>query len=158
MGWGRSRAVRRADQLGEGATPTLDVQYLQKLVKASSLEAAESFAADYTAFLPRFVERITRTVDVRDKDLAVDASHNLKTKSWLIGALRMNQLCSEFELALALGDWAAASAVAQDIGRHLPCLQKALHAGQRLAVLGHQVSVTRVIGVPLMAAWMRSVL
>lgn len=29
---------------------------------------------------------------------------------------------------------------------------------EALGVLGHQVSVTRVIGVPLMAAWMRSVL
>jgi len=38
----------------------------------------------------------------------------------------MNQLCNELELALALGGWAAASAVARDIAIHLPRLQNAL--------------------------------
>ncbi|APX04150.1 hypothetical protein [Arthrobacter sp. QXT-31] len=92
----------------------------------ASPEAAESFAADYMALLPRFVEPIVRAVGARDGDLALDASLNLKTKSWLAGALRMNQLCSELELALALADWAAAKAVARDIEVHVPRLQKAL--------------------------------
>lgn len=78
------------------------------------------------ALLPRFVEPIVRAVGARDGDLALDASLNLKTKSWLAGALRMNQLCSELELALALADWAAAKAVARDIEVHVPRLQKAL--------------------------------
>jgi hypothetical protein len=62
----------------------------------------------------------------RDLDLALNASLNLKTKSWLVGALRMNQLCSELELALALGGWAAASAVARDIAIHIPRPKNAL--------------------------------
>ncbi|UKA54667.1 hypothetical protein LFT45_01515 [Arthrobacter sp. FW305-BF8] len=86
------------------------------------------------ALLPGFVEQIVCTVRARDRDLALDASLNLKTKSWLVGALRMNQLCSELELALALGDWAAASAVARDIELHLPRLQKALQVGSHLAL------------------------
>ncbi|WP_395405717.1 hypothetical protein ACHMXB_22475 (plasmid) [Arthrobacter sp. UC242_113] len=114
--------------MGEGAKPTLDVKHLQRLVGQASLEAAETIAADYTALLPRFVEPIVRAVGARDGDLALDASRNLKTKSWLVGALRMNQLCSELELALALADWAAATAVARDIEVHLPRLQKALTA------------------------------
>jgi hypothetical protein len=65
-------------------------------------------------------------VGARDGDLALDASRNLKTKSWLVGAVRMNQLCTELELALALADWATATAVARDIELHLPRLQKAL--------------------------------
>ncbi|WP_087872497.1 hypothetical protein [Arthrobacter globiformis] len=92
----------------------------------ASPEAAESFAADYMALLPRFVEPIVRAVGARDGDLALDASLNLKTKSWLAGALRMNQLCSELELALALSDWTTAKAVARDIEVHVPRLQKAL--------------------------------
>ncbi|MFC9335435.1 hypothetical protein [Arthrobacter sp. NPDC057009] len=114
--------------MGEGAKPTLDLQHLQKLVSQASLEVAESFAADYMALLPRFVEPIVRAVGARDGDLALDASLNLKTKSWPVGALRMNQLCSELELALALAlaDWATAKAVARDIEVHLPRLQKAL--------------------------------
>jgi hypothetical protein len=38
----------------------------------------------------------------------------------------MNQLCSELELALALGGWAAASAVARDIAIHIPRPKNAL--------------------------------
>jgi kynureninase len=130
----RSCAVHRGNQLGEGAKPTLDAQHLQKLAEEVSREAAESFAADYTALLPRFVEQIVRTVGARDKDLALNASLNLKTKSWLVGALRMNQLCGELELALALDDWPAASAVTRDIASHLPRLQKNLQAGPHLAL------------------------
>ena len=70
-------------------------------------------SAEYVTLLPRFVERIVRTVGAQDNDLVLDASRSLKTKSWLIGALRMNQLCSELELAMALADWAAAAAVAR---------------------------------------------
>ncbi|MFE4541108.1 hypothetical protein [Arthrobacter sp. NPDC056727] len=110
------------------------MQHLQKLVEEASLEAAESLAADFMARLPRFVERIVHTVGAQDGDLALDASLNLKSKSWLVGALRMNQLCSELELALALGDWGTASAVARDIQLHLPRLQKALRAGPRPAL------------------------
>jgi HPt (histidine-containing phosphotransfer) domain-containing protein len=124
--------MRRGKQLGEEVKPTLDAQHLQKLVGQASLEAAESFTADYMALLPRFVERIVRTVGARDRDLALDASLNLKTKSWLVGALRMNQLCGELELTLALGDWAVATAVARDIELHLPRLQKALQGGPHL--------------------------
>jgi HPt (histidine-containing phosphotransfer) domain-containing protein len=129
--------------VGQGAKPTLDVQHLQKLAEEASLEGAESFAADYMAHLPRFVERIQRNVGAHDMDLALDASLTLKTKSWLVGALRMNELCSEFELALALADWDTASAVARDIARHLPRLQKALQAGPGLA-LGTRRSRTSV--------------
>ncbi|MET3932219.1 hypothetical protein [Arthrobacter sp. OAP107] len=118
--------MRRGDQLDEGVKLTLEVQHLRKLVDQASLEAAESFATDYVAGLPRFVERVVRTITVRDKDLALDASLSLKTKSWLVGALRMNELCRELELALALADWAAASTVARDIELHLPRLQRAL--------------------------------
>ncbi|MDQ0616651.1 hypothetical protein [Arthrobacter globiformis] len=118
--------MRRGNQVGEGAKPTLDVQHLQKLVGQASPEAAETIAADYTSRLPRFVEPIVRAVGARDGDLALDASRNLKTKSWLVGALRMNLLCTELELALALADWAAATAVARDIELHLPRLRKAL--------------------------------
>jgi hypothetical protein len=126
--------MRRGKQLDEVVKPTLDVQHLQKLVGQASLEAAESYTADYMALLPRFVERIVCTVGARDRDLALDASLNLKTKSWLVGALRMNQLCGELELALALGDWGAATAVARDIELHLPRLQKRLQGGPHLAL------------------------
>ena len=115
------------------AKPTLDLQHLQKLVSQASLEAAQSFAADYMAFLPRFVEPIVRAVGARDGDLALDASLHLKTKSWLVEALRMNQLCSELELALALADWATAKAVARDTEVHVPRLQKALTAAPDVA-------------------------
>jgi hypothetical protein len=126
--------MRRGKQPDEEVKPTLDVQHLQKFVGQASLEAAESFIADYMALLPRFVEQIVCTVGARDRDLALDASLNLKTKSWLVGALRMNQLCGELELALALRDWAAATAVARDIELHLPRLQKPLQAGPHLAL------------------------
>lgn len=126
--------MRRGKQLGEGVKLTLEVQHLQKLVGQASLEAAESFTADYMALLPGFVEQIVCTVGARDRDLALNASLNLKTKSWLVGALRMNQLCSELELALALDDWAAATAVARDIELHLPRLQKALQVGPHVAL------------------------
>lgn len=118
--------MHRGNQVGQGAKPTLDMHHLHKLVEEASREAAESFAAEYTALLPRLVERALGTVNARDRELALAASLTLKTKSWLVGALRMNQLCSELELALALADWDTASAVARDIRLHLPRLQKAL--------------------------------
>lgn len=117
--------MRRGKRLDERAR-TLDAEHLRKLADEASPEAAESFTADYITLLPRFVERIVRTVGARDNGLVLDASRSLKTKSWLVGALRMNQLCSELELALALADKAAATAVARDIELHLPHLQKAL--------------------------------
>ena len=107
--------MRRGKRLDERAK-TLAAQHLQKLADEASPEAAESFTTDYATLLPRFVERIVSTVGVRDNDLVLDASLGLKTKSWLVGALRMNQLCSELELALALADWAAATAVARGDG------------------------------------------
>ncbi|RAM36362.1 hypothetical protein [Arthrobacter globiformis] len=115
--------MRRGKRLGERAR-TLDAQHLRKLADEASPEAAESFSADYVTLLPRFVERIVGTVAALDRDLVLDAARSLKTKSWLVGALRMNQLCSELELALA--DWAVATDVARDIERQLPHLQKAL--------------------------------
>lgn len=126
--------MHRGKQLDAGAKPTLDAQHLQRLAEQASLEAAESFAADYMALVPRIAEQIVCTVSAREKDLALSASLVLKTKSWLIGALRMNQLCSELELSLALADWAAASDVARDISTHLPGLQKALQTGPHLAL------------------------
>ncbi|WP_395403893.1 hypothetical protein ACHMXB_06760 [Arthrobacter sp. UC242_113] len=117
--------MRRGKRLDERAR-TLDAQHLRKLADEASPETAESFSADYVTLLPRFVERIVGTVAARDRDLVLDAALSLKTKSWLVGALRMNQLCSELELALALADWAVATDVARDIERHLPHLQKAL--------------------------------
>jgi hypothetical protein len=131
---GRSYAVRRGKQRDVGVKLTLDVQHLRNLVGQASLEAAESSTADYMALLPRFVEQVRCTVAARDMGLALDASLKLKTKSWLVGALRMNQLCSELELDLALGDWAAATAVARDIELHLPRLQKALQGRPHLAL------------------------
>jgi hypothetical protein len=56
------------------------------------------------AFLPRLVERTACAVGGQDGELALEASLHVKAKSWLVGALRMNQLCTELELALALGD------------------------------------------------------
>jgi hypothetical protein len=50
--------MRRGNQPGEGAKPTLDRQHLQKPVEEASLETAESFAADYMAFFPRFTTQI----------------------------------------------------------------------------------------------------
>jgi hypothetical protein len=126
--------VRRGKQLDVGVKPTLDQRHLQKLAEDVSVEAAEAYIADYVALLPRAVERILRTVGSRDRNLALDASLNLKSKSWLVGALKMNQLCGELELALALADWAAAAAVARDIELHLPRLQKALQGGSHLAL------------------------
>lgn len=126
--------MRRGNQLVEGVKLTLDVQHLEKLVGQASLEAAESFTAAYLALLPRFVEQIVCTVGARDRDLALDASLNLKSKSWLVGALRMNQLCSRLELAMALRDWATATAVARDLELHLPRLQKALQGRPQLAL------------------------
>lgn len=110
----------------ERPTPALDAQHLEKLAEESSWEVAESFAREYTALLPRRVDRIVRTVTVRDRDIAMDASLGLKTTSWLVGALRMNQLCRELELALALADVAAVASIVQDIEQHLPRLQEAL--------------------------------
>lgn len=126
--------MRRGNQIGEGAKPTLDAQHLQKLVKDASLETAESFAAEYMAFLPRLVERIACAVGGQDGELALKASLHVKAKSWLVGALRMNQLCTELELALALGDWTTATAVVRDIQLHLPRLQKALQAAPDLGL------------------------
>jgi hypothetical protein len=57
--------MRRGKQLDEVVKPTLDVQHLQKLVGQASLEAAESFTADYMALLPRFVEQIVCTTESR---------------------------------------------------------------------------------------------
>lgn len=125
--------MRRGNQVGQGSKPTLDVQYLEKLMEEASLETAESYAAEFMALLPRFRERIVRAVVARDADPVLDASRNLKSKSWLVGALRMNQLCTELELAVALADWAAATVVARDIELHLPRLQKALTAAPELA-------------------------
>jgi hypothetical protein len=109
------------------------VQHLQKLMEEASLHAAESFAADYANLVPRFVEQIVRAIETRDRDLTLNASLNLKTKSWLVGALKMNQLCAELELALALGDWSTVAAAARDIELHLPRLQKALAEAPDLA-------------------------
>jgi HPt (histidine-containing phosphotransfer) domain-containing protein len=117
--------MRRGKRLDERAR-TLDARQLQKLADEASPEAAESFATEYAALLPRFVERIVRTVNAEDNDLVLDAARSLKTKSWLVGALRMNQLCSELELALALADRDAVTDVARDIELHFPHLQKAL--------------------------------
>lgn len=111
------------------ARPTLDIQHLQILAGQASLEAAESFTADYRSLLPRYVEQIRSAVGTRNRDLALDASLRLKTKSWLVGALHMNQLCGGLELALALDNWTTATAVARDIELHLPRLQKALQGG-----------------------------
>jgi hypothetical protein len=112
--------------VGQGSKPTLDVQHLQKLTEEASLAAAETYAAEFVALLPRIGGLIVRAVVARDGNLVLDASRNLKSKSWLVGALRLNQLCSELELAVALADWATATAVARDIELHLPRLQKAL--------------------------------
>ena len=90
--------------------PALDAQHLEKLAEESSWEVAESFVAEYTALLPRRVDRIVRTVTVRDRDIAMDASLSLKTTSWLAGALRLSQL----------------PRTGQDIEQHLPRLQEAL--------------------------------
>jgi HPt (histidine-containing phosphotransfer) domain-containing protein len=128
--------VHRGKQLDEGVKLTLDVQHLRNLVGQASLEAAESFTAEYMALLPRFVEQLRCAIGARDRGLALDVSMNLKTKSWLVGALRMNQLCRELELALALGDWAVTTAVARDIELHLPRLQKALQGRPDLALRG----------------------
>jgi HPt (histidine-containing phosphotransfer) domain-containing protein len=117
--------MRRGKRLNDRAK-TLDAQHLQKLADETCLEAAESITAEYVTLVPRFVERIVRTVGAQDPDLVLDASRSLKAKSWLVGALRMNQLCGELELALALADWDATAAVARDIELHLPHLQKAL--------------------------------
>lgn len=112
--------------LAERPKVTLDSQHLQHLAEQAALEVAESFATDFTSTLPRRVERIMHAVSVRDRDLAMSASLNLKATSWLAGALRMNQLCRELELALALANWAAATSVAHAIQLHLPRLQDAL--------------------------------
>jgi hypothetical protein len=112
--------------VGQGSKPTLDVQHLQKLTEEASLAAAESYAAEFVTLLPRIGGLIVRAVVARDGNLVLDASRNLKSKSWLVGALRLNQLCSELELAVALADWTTATAVARDIELHLPRLQKAL--------------------------------
>ena len=119
--------------MGAGAKLTLDVQHLQKLVDVASREAVESTIADYLILVPMFVEGIAGAVTARDAAQVLDASLRLKTKSWLVGALRMNQLCGELELALALTDWASATTVARDIELHLPRLQKALAGAPDLA-------------------------
>jgi HPt (histidine-containing phosphotransfer) domain-containing protein len=127
----KTTAMRpRYEIRSERRKPTLDAQHLEKLAEESSWEVAESFATEYTALLPRRVDRIVRTVTVRDRDTAMNASLSLKTTSWLAGALRMNQLCRELELALALTDVAAVASIVQDIEQHLPRLQEAL-AGRR---------------------------
>ena len=61
----------------------------------------------------------------------MDTLLSLKTTSWLAGALRMNQLCRELELALALADVAAVATIVQDIEQHLPPLQEALAGRSR---------------------------
>jgi hypothetical protein len=66
--------------------------------------------------------------------MAIDASLSLKTTSWLAGALRMNQLCRELELALALADAAAVASIVRDIEHHLPRLQDALASRPRRAL------------------------
>lgn len=124
----------RHELRSERPKPVLDAQHLEKLAEESSWEVAESFVAEYTALLPRRVDRIVRTVTVRDRDIAMDASLSLKTTSWLAGALRMNQLCRELELALALADVAAVASIVQDIEQHLPRLQEALAGRPRRAL------------------------
>lgn len=132
--------TQRHELRTEHSKPALDAQHLEKLAEESSWEVAESFAREYAALLPRRVDRIVRTVTVRDRDLAMDASMSLKTTSWLAGALRMNQLCRELELALALSDAAAVASIVQDIEKHLPRLQEALAGRQRFAADGPDVS------------------
>jgi hypothetical protein len=126
--------THRHELRSERPKPALDAQHLEKLAEESSWEVAESFAMEYTALLPRRVDRIVRTVTVRDRNTAMDASLSLKTTSWLAGALRMNQLCRELELALALADVTAVATIVQDIEQHLPCLQEALAGHPRLAL------------------------
>ena len=125
--------MRRGNQVGQGSKPTLDVQHLQKLTEEASLAAAESYAAEFVTLLPRIGGLIVRAVVARDWNLVLDASRNLKSKSWLVGALRLNQLCTELELAVALADSTTATAVARDIELHLPRLHKALTGGPELA-------------------------
>ena len=110
--------MRRGKRLDQRAR-TLDAQHLQK-PQTTSPEAAGSFTAEYVTLLPRFVERIVRTVGRQDNDLVLNAARRLKSKSWLIGALRMNQLCGELELAMALADLDAAAAVAPDMELPFP--------------------------------------
>jgi hypothetical protein len=112
--------------VGQGSKPTLDVQHLQKLTEEASLAAAETYTTEFVTLLPRIGGLIVRAVVARDWNLVLDASRNLKSKSWLVGALRLNQLCTELELAVALADSTTATAVARDIELHLPRLQKAL--------------------------------
>lgn len=131
----KGTAMRHRHEIrSERPKPTLDAQHLEKLAEESSWEVAESFAREYTTLLPRRVDRIVRTVTVRDRDIAMDASLSLKTTSWLAGALRMNQLCRELELALALTDVAAVASIVQDIEQHLPRLQEALAGRPRHAL------------------------
>ncbi|MBT2549727.1 hypothetical protein [Arthrobacter sp. ISL-65] len=120
--------------LTERPKPTLEAQHLQILSEEASPDIAETFAADYATLLPRRVQRIVHAVNLRDRDMARDASLSLKTASWLAGALRMTQLCRELELALAVADWAAAAAVAQNIELHQQCLQDALASRPRPAL------------------------
>jgi hypothetical protein len=129
--------THRHELRSERPKPALDAQHLEKLAEESSWEVAESFAMEYTALLPRRVDRIVRIVTVRDRNTAMDASLSLKTTSWLAGALRMNQLCRELDLAMALADVAAVAAIVQDIEQHLPGLQEALAVRPR-----HSVAVT----------------
>ena len=88
--------TRRPRLRSERPKPALDAQHLEKLAEESSWEVAESFITEYTALLPRRVDRIVRTVTVRDRNIAMDTLLSLKTTSWLAGALRMNQCAANW--------------------------------------------------------------
>jgi hypothetical protein len=106
----------------------LDPLSLRNLAEETSIQVAETFAANYAGLLPQRVERIVRSVGIGDRAMAMDASLSLRTSSSMAGALRMSRLCRDLEQALVAADAVSAAAAAREITIHLPGLQEALAA------------------------------
>ncbi|MFP3460538.1 hypothetical protein R5O87_06795 [Arthrobacter globiformis] len=118
--------VQKHRPQADASQPTLDGQHLRDLAEDCSSAAAEAFADNYTALLTQRVDRITRSVGVGHREMAMDAALSLRTASSMAGALRMSHLCARLEKALVAADLAAAAGVALEIDLHLPELQQAL--------------------------------
>lgn len=112
----------------ENEPPVLDGRRLRNLALVMDRSAVDRFAAAFRDLLPCRVDRIGHTLDIWDRDAAMDAVLSLKTSSSMVGALRMEQLCHRLEVAVSLADYTAAVEAGEEIRMHRPQLQDALDA------------------------------
>ncbi|MFX1821251.1 hypothetical protein PV768_15835 [Pseudarthrobacter sp. CC4] len=113
--------------LPPGILPTvLDDQRLRKMAEDTTCAVAEQFATDYGRMLPCRILRIGGAVHAGDREAALDAALSLKTSSALIGALRMELICTRLQHAIERADSHEAEKALQEAQHHQPQLAAAL--------------------------------